>query len=85
MGISFRKAVMLLRSSSPFSFSETCKEEILKYIRNLGTSKTYQDTDVPKRVIKENAYIFAEFLHSSCNGLIKNSEFPPVLKQANIR
>ena len=84
MGISFRKAVMLLRSSSPFSFSETCKE-ILKYIRNLGTSKTYQDTDVPKRVIKENADIFAEFLHSSCNGLIKNSEFPSVLKQANIR
>ena len=42
---------------------ELCKEEILGDILNLDTFKTCQDTDVPIRVIKENADIFAEFLH----------------------
>ena len=28
---------------------------------NLDTSKTCEDTDVPTRFVKENAYIFAEF------------------------
>ena len=47
MEVSFRKTVMLLRSTSPLSFSEVCKEEILKDTLNLDTSKTCQDTDVP--------------------------------------
>ena len=72
------------RSTSPFLFSEVCKEEILKDILNLDTSKTCQDTDVHTRVIKENADIFAEFLHSSFNESVKNSKFSTVLKQANI-
>ena len=50
------------RFTSPFSFSEACKEEILNYILNVDTSKTCQDTDVPTRAIKENADIFADFL-----------------------
>ena len=61
-------------SASPFSFSELYKEEIRRGILNLDTFKTCQDTDVPTRVIKENADIFAEFLHSSINESVKKSQ-----------
>ena len=53
------------RSTGPLSFSEVCKQEILKYILNFDTSNPYQDTDVPTRDIKKNSDIFAEFLHLS--------------------
>ena len=55
------------RSTSPLRFSEVCKEEILRDILNFDTSKTWQDTDAPSRVTKENPDIFAEFLDSSFN------------------
>ena len=52
--------------------------------RNLDASKAWQDSDIPSRIIKENADIFIEFLHSSFNNLTYQSEFPPILKLANI-
>ena len=45
------------RSIGPFSFSEVCKEEILKDILNFHSSNLCQDTDVPTRDVKENADI----------------------------
>ena len=50
----------------------------------VNVSKACQDTNIPSKIIKENANIFASFLHSSFNTSVTNSEFPPVLKQANI-
>ena len=72
------------RSTSPFSFSEVCKEEILRDILHLGPSKTCQGTDVLTRVIKENADMFAKFQNSNFNESVKNSKFLSALKQANI-
>ena len=51
---------------------------------NLDVSIACQDTDIPFKIIKENADIFVSFLHSSFNTSVTNSEFPSVLKQANI-
>ena len=51
---------------------------------NLDVSKACQDTNIPSKIIKENADIFASFLHSSFKTSITNSEFPSVLTQANI-
>ena len=51
---------------------------------NPDVSKACQDTDIPSKIIKENADIFASFLHSSFNASVTNSEFPSLLKQANI-
>ena len=48
---------------------------------NLDVSKACQDTHIPSKIIKENADIFASFLHSTS---VTNSEFSSVLKQANI-
>ena len=51
---------------------------------NLDVSKACQGTDIPSKISKENADIFASFLHSNFNTPMTNSEFPLVLKQANI-
>ena len=50
----------------------------------MDTSKACQDTDIPTKVLKENADIFADILHASFNEFVKKSEFSSVLKQANI-
>ena len=50
----------------------------------MDASKACQDTDVPTKILKENTDIFADFLHVSFNEFVKKSEFPSVLKQANI-
>ena len=67
-----------------FLFKEVAKEKIFADILNLDVSKVCQDTDIPFKIIKEKAYIFASFLHPSFNASVTNSEFPSVLKQANI-
>ena len=68
---------------NPFLFTGISKE-ILKEIVNLNTSKACQDTDVPTKILKENADIFAYFLHTNFNEFVKKSKFPSALKQANI-
>ena len=58
------------KSDSPFLFTGIDKEEILKEILNLDTSKACQDTDVPTKILKENADIFADFLHTRFNEFV---------------
>ena len=72
------------RKHAAFSFSKVAMEEIFRDDLDLDVSKACQDTDVPSKIIKENTDIFASFLHSSFNTPVTNSEFPSVLKQANI-
>ena len=76
--------VVIIEKHAAFSFSEEVREEIFRDISNLGVSKTCQGTDIPSRIFKESADIFASFLHSSFNSSVTNSEFPSVLNQANI-
>ena len=65
-------------------FKEVAKEKIFWDILNLDVSKACQDTDIPSKIVKEKADIFGSFLHPSFNAPVTNSEFPSVLKQANI-
>ena len=60
------------------------KDESLKEILNLDILKACQDSDIPSRIIKENADIFTDILHPSFNNSIYQSEFPLILKLANI-
>ena len=55
------------KNYAAFSFSEVGKEEMFWGISNLDVSKACQDTNIPSKIIKENADIFASFLHSSFN------------------
>ena len=43
-----------------------------------------QSTDIPIRVLKENADIFATYICGFFNESIKKSAFPSILKNANI-
>ena len=43
-----------------------------------------QSTDIPIRVLKENAYIFADYICGFFNESIKKSTFPTIFKNANI-
>ena len=71
-------------SRLPFSFSNINREEILREILKLEISKACQDTDIPTKIIKENAHIFADILLASFNDSVEKSNFPSSLKKANI-
>ena len=66
------------KQCSLFSFSHVDKEEIL----SLDLTKVSQDTDIPTKIIKDNADIFSDFLLSGFNNSITTFIFPSSLKQA---
>ena len=72
------------KKNPQFSLRCVDKDEILKEILNLDAPKSCQDSDIPSRIIKENADIFTDILSSSFNNLIYQSEFPTILELANI-
>ena len=72
------------KSKDLFNFSNVEKREILQEIVCLDASKACQDTDLPTKIIKENADIFTDFIHPSINASINNGDFPSFLKLANV-
>ena len=68
----------------PFRFSYVDKKTALKIIRSLSNNKASQETDMPVRVVKENAEYFAEIIYSQFNESINSSKFPLSFKLANI-
>ena len=50
----------------------------------METSKACQDTDIPTKIIKENADIFADILLASFNDSVEKSNFPSSLYNTNI-
>ena len=52
---------------------------------SLNTTKTCQDTDIPTKIIKENADIFSDLLFASYSAsVVKSSKFPSILTLADI-
>ena len=68
----------------PFHFLHIGKKTVLKIIRSLSNNKASQETDLPVRVVKENAEYFAEIICSQFNEPINSSKFPLSFKLANI-
>ena len=66
------------------SFSKINRGEILREILKLETSKACQDTDIPTKITKENADIFADISYASFNDSVEKSNFPSSLKNACI-
>ena len=71
-------------SKSNFNFLFVEKVDIVKEIKMLQSNKATQNTDIPTKLIKNNADIFAEFIFLSLNKCIEQSIFPSKLKLANI-
>ena len=57
-------------------FSCIDKNTVLEEIRGLSTIKASQDSDLPGKILKENADCFAEFICSQFNDLVNSSKFP---------
>ena len=66
----------------PFHFSYFDNNK--KIIRSLSKNKASQETNIPVRVVKENAEYFAEIICSQFNESINSSKFPLSFKLANI-
>ena len=49
----------------PFHLSKIKREEISREVLKLETSRASQDTDIPTKIIKENADAFADILLAS--------------------
>ena len=77
-------AIRNANNNSHFHFNEVSVEEVYKKIRKLIPRKSAQSTDIPIRVLKENADIFADYICGFFNESIKKSTFPSILKNANI-
>ena len=68
----------------PFHFLHIDKKAVLKIIRSLSNNKASQETDLPVRVVKENAECFAEIICSEFNESINSSKFSLSFKLTNI-
>ena len=67
-----------------FSFEIVSIEAIESEILNLNISKSCQDSDIPTKIIKENADMFGNILFHNFNGCLIDSIFPDIFKLADI-
>ena len=67
-----------------FSFKPVVREDILKEIKGLNSAKATQEHDIPTKILKKNADLFANFLHPPFNECVETGKFPSCLKQADI-
>ena len=73
-----------MNNGSHFHFNEVSVEEVYKDIRKLRPRKSDQSTDIPIRVFKKNAAIFADYICGFFNEYVKQSTFPLILKNENV-
>ena len=67
-----------------FYFSRVDKNTVLKEIRKLGSKKAVQETDIPVKVLKENANFFAEQIFLQFNDGVESSKYAESFKFAYI-
>ena len=77
-------AIHNLKKNYNFYFTVVSEEDVLKEIKKLNPRKSTQSTDVPIKLLKENADISACYLCDFFNQSIQNFEFPSILKNANL-
>ena len=73
-----------LNNTSMFSFSNVSVADVKKEIRKLDHRKATQNTDIPVRILKQNADIFGNYICDFFNECIDKGVFPSILKNANI-
>ena len=71
-------------NNNVFFFRKATYEEILNEINSLDTSKLTQSEDIPYKIIKDNADIFANFILQNFNKCIIDGNFPDKFKKADI-
>ena len=66
------------------SFSKVTVDDILKEIDKLDNTKTIQNTDIPVKILKQNADMPGSYICYFLNVCVDKSTFASVLKPANI-
>ena len=59
-------------------------DNVFKKTNSLYISKTSQNSDVPTKIVKENAEFLTNFTHSALNEAIQSGSFPFSLKWADV-
>ena len=77
-------AINNFKKNFNFYFSVVSEEDFLKESKKLNPRKFTQSTNIPIKLLKENADIFASYLCDFFNQSIENIEFPSILKNVNI-
>ena len=72
------------KDKGSFSFMEVDQKQIEKEILKLDVNKASQSSSIPKRVSKENAGIFSNFLCNSSNSSLKFSILPEILRHTDV-
>ena len=67
-----------------FNFSKVSVDDVLKEINKLGNRKAIQNTDIPVKILKQNADIFGSYICHFFNVCVNKGTFPSVLKHADI-
>ena len=67
-----------------FNFSKVNVDDVLKEINKLGNRKAIQKTDIPVKILKQNADIFGSYICHFFNVCVDKGTFPSVLKHADI-
>ena len=73
-----------LQRYSSFYFSQAEKNTVLKEIRKLSSKKADHETDIPVKILEENADFFAERICRQINEAIYSSKFPATFKFVNV-
>ena len=60
---------IVLTSGSVFNFSKVSVDDVLKEINKLDYRKAIQNTDIPVKILKQNADIFGSYICHFFNGM----------------
>ena len=69
---------------SSFYFSYLDKNTVLKEMKKLNLKKSVQDSDIPVKILKENADLFAHYIYLQFNEAVDSSKFADIFKSADI-
>ena len=73
-----------MNDTSLFSFSNVSVADVKKEIRKLDPRKATQNTDIPVKILKQNADIFGNYICDFFNECIDKGVFPSILKKVLI-
>ena len=65
---------------SSFYFSHVDKNTVLKEIKKLNLNKAVQDSDIPVKILRENADSFADYIYLQFNEAVDSSKFADFFK-----
>ena len=77
-------AIKNARNGPSFYFCRVNVNDVRKEINRLKTRKAIQVTDIPVKILKENADLFSAYICDFLNETIRSGKFPSILKNGDI-